>query len=200
MRQLRRLEAKELFEQTHTFLHWQSNLASQRIMPLIDVHLSISGLDSATLEQAGIIANFFAGVFLASEYFLINDKINKINNYLEAHLSKAYGRLSKGVKTFAKWNRRLIAVVLLLVISISIYQEIFYSTSTLREYILYYYDFAKIILLPLRRTLLTSLAILAAMFIILYLARSTPKKMIGAIAILLFTFGNLLLFLSTLVR
>lgn len=169
-------------------------------MPLIDVHLSISGLDSATLEQAGIIANFFAGVLLASEYFLINDKINKINNYLEAHLSNAYGRLSKRVKTFAKWNRRLIAVVLLLVISISIYQEIFYSTSSLREYIIYYYDLAKIILLPLRRTLLTSLAILAAMFIILYLARSTPKKMIGAIAILLFTFGNLLLFISTLVR
>jgi len=169
-------------------------------MPLIDVHLSVSGLDSATLEQAGIIANFFAGVLLASEYFLINDKINKINNSLEAHLSNAYGRLSKGVKTLAKLNRRLIAVVLLLVISISIYQEIFYSTSSLREYIVYYFDFAKIILLPLRRTLLTSLAILAAMFIILYLARSTPKKMIGAIAILLFTFGNLLLFLSTLVR
>ena len=169
-------------------------------MPLIDIHLAVSGLDSATLEQAGIIANFFAGVLLASEYFLINDKISKINSYLETHLSNAYGRLSKNVKTFAKWNRRLIAVVLLLVISISIYQEIFYSTSSLREYIVYYFDFAKIILLPLRRTLLTSLAILAAMFIILYLARSTPKKMIGAIAILLFTFGNLLLFLSTLVR
>lgn len=168
-------------------------------MPLIDVHLSISGLDSATLEQAGIIANFFAGALLASEYFFINDKINKINSYLETHLSKVYGRFSKRVKTLAKWNRRLIGAVLLLVISISVYQEIFYSTSSLREYIVYYYDFAKIILLPLRRTLLTSLSILAVMFIILYLARSTPKKMIGAVAILLFTFGNLLLFLSTLV-
>jgi hypothetical protein len=169
-------------------------------MPLIDIHLSVSGLDCTTLEQAGIIANFFAGVLLASEYFLINDKINKINSYLETHLSNAYGRLSKRVKALAKWNRKLIAAVLLLVISISVYQEIFYSTSTLREYIIYYFDFAKIILLPLRRTLLTSLAILAVMFIILYLARSTPKKMIGALAILLFTFGNLLLFLSTLVR
>ncbi|OPY53626.1 MAG: hypothetical protein A4E49_01323 [Methanosaeta sp. PtaU1.Bin112] len=169
-------------------------------MPLIDVHLSISGLDSAALEQAGIIANFFAGVLLASEYFLINDKINKINSYLESHLSNAYSRLSKRIKTFAKWNRRLIAVVLLLVVSISVYQEIFYSSSSLRDYIIYYFEFVKIILQPLRRTLLSSLGILAVMFIILYLARSTPKKMIGAFAILLFTFGNLLLFLSTLVR
>jgi hypothetical protein len=167
-------------------------------MPLIDIQLSISGLDSATLEQAGIIANFFAGVLLASEYFFLNDKINKINSYLETHLSNAYGRLSKRVKKFAKLNRMLIAAVLLLVISISVYQEIFYSTSSLRDYIIYYFDFAKLILMPLRRTLLASLGILAVMFIMLYLARSTPKKMIGSIAILLFILGNLLLFLSTL--
>lgn len=166
-------------------------------MPLIDLQLAVSGLDSRTLEQAGIIANFFAGVLLASEYFLINDKINKINNYLELHLSIIYNRLSKRVKIYSKWNRLLIATVLLIVISLSVYQVIFYSTSSLLDYITYYYGLAKIILIPLRRALQVSLAILAVMFIILFMARSTPKKMIGAFAILLFTFGNMLLFLST---
>ena len=37
-------------------------------MPLIDIQLAVSGLDSRTLEQAGIIANFFAGFLLASDY------------------------------------------------------------------------------------------------------------------------------------
>jgi len=82
-------------------------------MPLIDIQLAVSGLDSRTLEQAGIIANFFAGVLLASEYFLINDKINKINNYLELHLLKIYNKFSKRVKRYAKWNRLLIFTVLL---------------------------------------------------------------------------------------
>ncbi|MFZ2472370.1 MAG: hypothetical protein WAW52_10570 [Methanothrix sp.] len=167
-------------------------------MPLIDIQLAVSGLDSRTLEQAGIIANFFAGVLLASEYFLINDKINKINNYLELHLSKIYNKFSKRVKRYAKWNRLLIFTVLLVVISLSVYQVIFYSTSGLLDYLTYYYGLAKNILIPLRRALLVSFAILAAMFIILFIARSTPKKMIGAFAILLFTFGNILLFLSTL--
>jgi len=39
-------------------------------MPLIDIQLAVSGLDSRTLEQAGIIANFFAGFLLASDYLL----------------------------------------------------------------------------------------------------------------------------------
>jgi hypothetical protein len=184
---------------TGNYFKVQNHQASQsEIMPLIDIQLSVSGLDSGTLEQAGIIANFFAGILLASEYFLINDKINKINNYLELHLTKIYNKLFKKAKTYAKWNRMLIFAVLLVVIFLSVYQAIFYSGSSLRDYIIYYYDLAKLILLPLRRALLVSLAILAVMFIILFMARSTPKKMIGAFAILLFTLGNMLLFLSTL--
>jgi hypothetical protein len=166
-------------------------------MPLIDIQLAVSGLDSRTLEQAGIIANFLAGVLLASEYFLVNDKINTINRYLETNLSKTYSKLSGRVKTYAKWNRWLIFTILLVVISLSVYQAIFYSTSSLLDYIIYYYGLAKLILIPLRRTLLVSLSILAIIFIVLFIARSTPKKMIGAFAILLFTFGNMLLFLST---
>ena len=46
-------------------------------MPLIDIQLAVSGLDSRTLEQAGIIANFFAGFLLASDYLLFNDKISE---------------------------------------------------------------------------------------------------------------------------
>jgi hypothetical protein len=181
-----------------TTLNGKDHLASQsEIMPLIDIQLAVSGLDSKTLEQAGIIANFFAGILLASEYFLINDKINKINNYLELHLTETYNRISKKVKTYAKWNRLLIFAILLLVISLSVYQAIFNSASSLLDYITYYYDLAKLILIPLRRALLASLAILAVMFIILFMARSTPKKMIGSFAILFFTLGNMLLFLST---
>lgn len=167
-------------------------------MPLIDIRLAVSGLDSSTLEQAGIIANFFAGVLLASEYFLLNDKINQINNFLEIHLSKTFNRFSKRIKIYAKLNRWLILAILLVVISLSVYQTISYSASSLLDYITYYYGLAKNILIPLRRVLLVSLSILAVMFIILFISRSTPKKMIGAFAILLFIVGNVLLFLSTL--
>jgi hypothetical protein len=167
-------------------------------MPLIDIRLAVSGLDSSTLEQAGIIANFFAGVLLASEYFLLNAKINQINNFLEIHLSKTFNRFSKRIKIYAKLNRWLILAILLVVISLSVYQTISYSASSLLDYITYYYDLAKHILIPLRRVLLVSLSILAVMFIILFISRSTPKKMIGAFAILLFIVGNVLLFLSTL--
>ena len=54
-------------------------------MPLIDIQLAVSGLDSRTLEQAGIIANFFAGFLLASDYLLFNDKINKRNEKNDAN-------------------------------------------------------------------------------------------------------------------
>jgi hypothetical protein len=166
-------------------------------MPLIDIQFAVSGLDSRTFEQAGIIANFFAGVLLASEYFLVNDKINKINNFLELHLSRTYDKFSKKVKAYAKWTRRFMLAIFLMVILLSVYQIIFYSTSSLLDYITYYYDLIKHILMPLRRGLLVSLSILSVMFIILFIARSTPKKMIGAFAILLFMIGNMLLFLST---
>jgi predicted anti-sigma-YlaC factor YlaD len=167
-------------------------------MPLIDIQFALSGLDSGTLEQAGIIANFLAGILLASEYFLINDKIDKINNYLGLQISKAYNNFSRRIKVYAKWNRWLILTILFVVISLSVYQTLFYSASSLWDYITYYYGLTKLILIPMRRVLLASLSILAVMFIILFIARSTPKKMIGAFAILLFTVGNMLLFLSTL--
>ena len=169
-------------------------------MPLIDIQLAVSGLDSRTLEQAGIIANFFAGFLLASDYLITNDKINNINNYLELHLSKIYNRFSKRVKKYSKWNRRFIFTLLFVVISLSVYQFISNSATSLLDYMTYYYGFAKLVLIPLRRVLLVSLAILAVMFILLFIARSTPKKMIGAFAILLFMFGNILLLLSTVIE
>ncbi|WP_334102435.1 hypothetical protein [Methanothrix soehngenii] len=169
-------------------------------MPLIDIQLAVSGLDSRTLEQAGIIANFLAGFLLASDYLLFNDKINKINEYLELYLSKRYNRFSKRVKNYSKWNRRFIFTLLFLVISLSVYQFISNSATSLLDYITYYYGFAKLVLIPLRRVLLVSLSILAVMFILLFIARSTPKKMIGAFAILLFMFGNILLLLSTVIE
>ena len=169
-------------------------------MPLIDIQLAVSGLDSRTLEQAGIIANFFAGFLLASDYLITNDKINNINNYLELHLLKRYNRFSKRVKKYSKWNRHFIFTLLFVVISLSVYQFISNSATSLLDYITYYYGFAKLVLIPLRRVLLVSLAILAVMFILLFIARSTPKKMIGAFAILLFMLGNILLFLSTVIE
>ena len=169
-------------------------------MPLIDIQLAVSGLDSRTLEQAGIIANFLAGFLLASDYLLFNDKINKINEYLELYLSKRYNRFSKRVKNYSKWNRSFIFTLLFVVISLSVYQFISNSATSLLDYMTYYYGFAKLVLIPLRRVLLASLAILAVMFILLFIARSTPKKMIGAFAILLFMFGNILLLLSTVIE
>ena len=169
-------------------------------MPLIDIQLAVSGLDSRTLEQAGIIANFLAGFLLASDYLLFNDKINKINEYLELHLLKRYNRFSKRVKNYSKWNRSFIFTLLFVVISLSVYQFISNSATSLLDYMTYYYGFAKLVLIPLRRVLLASLAILAVMFILLFIARSTPKKMIGAFAISLFMFGNILLLLSTVIE
>jgi hypothetical protein len=166
-------------------------------MPLIDIGLAVSGLDSNTLEQVGIIANFFAGFLLASEYFLLNDKINRLNDYLEYHISAAYVDFSEKIKLYAKWNRRVVLITFLIVILLSVYQIIFHSAD-LWDYIIYYYGLAKRILIPMRRVLLASLSTLAIMFILLLIARYTPKKMISAFAILFFMVGNILLLLSTL--
>ena len=126
--------------------------------------------------------------------------INKINEYLELHLLKRYNRFSKRVKNYSKWNRSFIFTLLFVVISLSVYQFISNSATSLLDYMTYYYGFAKLVLIPLRRVLLASLAILAVMFILLFIARSTPKKMIGAFAISLFMFGNILLLLSTVIE
>ena len=39
-------------------------------MPLIDLQWALSVINEKTLEQAGIIANFFAGILLAIEYLI----------------------------------------------------------------------------------------------------------------------------------
>ena len=53
------------------------------LMPLIDLHLAIFGLDDVALEQMGIIANFFAGILLAVEYLIAGERIEQLNNYLD---------------------------------------------------------------------------------------------------------------------
>jgi hypothetical protein len=75
----------------------------------------------------------------------------------------------------------------------------FYQSASVRDYTIYYYSLAKPILMPLRRILLVSLAVLSIMFVILFISHSAPKKTLGALAILLYIIGNILLFLSTLV-
>jgi hypothetical protein len=169
-------------------------------MPLFDFQWALSIINEKTLEQAGIIANFFAGILLAIEYFVIKDKIDQINEILEFHISKAYNKFLRTVKVYAKWNRRIIFTIITAIILIAIYQTVFYPGASIGDYIIYYYSLAKPILIPLRRILLVSLAVLSIMFIILFIAHSTPKKTLGALGILFFIIGNILLFLHTLFR
>jgi len=111
--------------------------------------------------QTSSLASFWPQIYL-----ITNDKINNINNYLELHLSKIYNRFSKRVKKYSKWNRCFIFTLLFLVISLSVYQFISNSATSLLDYMTYYYGFAKLVLIPLRRVLLVSLSILAVMFIL----------------------------------
>jgi hypothetical protein len=167
-------------------------------MPLFDFQCALSIINEKTLEQAGIIANFFAGILLAIEYFVIKDRIDHINDLLELYLSKAYAKSLKIVKSYAKWNRRIIFTIIIAIILIAISQTILYHNDTVRDYIIYYYSLVKPILTPLRRILLISLTMISIMFVILFIAHSTPKKTLGALGILLFIVGNILLFLHTL--
>lgn len=169
-------------------------------MPLIDLHLAISGLDNVALEQMGIIANFFAGLLLAIEYFIAGERIERLNNYLDVRISKAYNRSLRFAKRFAKFNRRALFVIIAVVVLIAIFQTIISQDASLREYFMYYYSMAKPLLIHMRRILIVSLAVLAAMFVILFIAHSAPKRTLGAIGILLYIIGNMLLFLHTLVK
>lgn len=169
-------------------------------MPLIDLHLAISGLDNVALEQIGIIANFFAGLLLAIEYFVAGDRIKQLNDYLDVRISKAYNRSLSFAKRFAKFNRRALFVIIAVVVLLSISQTILYHNSSPLDYFMHYYNMAKTLLIPMRRILIVSLAVLATLFIILFIAHSAPKKTLGAIAILLYIMGNVLLFLHTLVK
>jgi hypothetical protein len=74
-------------------------------MPLFDLQWAISIINEKNLEQAGIISNFFAGILLAIEYFVIKDRIDQINNLLELHITNAYSKGLRIIKAYAKWGR-----------------------------------------------------------------------------------------------
>ena len=167
-------------------------------MPLFDLQLALSLINERTLEQAGIVANFFAGILLAIEYFVVKDRIDQINDFLELHISKAYSSSLRAVKIYAKWNRRIVFTIITVVILMAIYQTMFYQSAGVRDYFIYYYSLVKPILIPLRRVLLVSLVVLSIMFVILFIGHSVPKKTLGAMAILLYIIGNILLFIHTL--
>lgn len=167
-------------------------------MPLFDLHWALSVINGKTLEQAGIIANFFAGILLAIEYLVLKDRIDQINDSLELHISKAYSKSLGIFKAYSKMNRRIILIILIAIILIAFYQAMLYHEASVRDYIIYYYSLVKPILIPLRRILLVSLTVLLIMSIILFIAHSTPKRILGALGILLYIVGNIMLFLHTL--
>jgi hypothetical protein len=169
-------------------------------MPLIDLQMIMSFINEKSLEQAGIIANFFAGLLLATEYFVAGDRIERLNDYLDHSTSNAYNRLSKFVKRYAKFNRKAVLIIITAVILLTIYQTIFYHSSSLLDYLIHDYSIVKNLLLPMRRILIVSLAVLAILFVILFIARSAPKRTLGALGILLYITGNILLYLHTLFR
>lgn len=167
-------------------------------MPLFDLQLALSAINEKTLEQAGIIANFFAGLLLAIEYFVAGDRIERLNDYLDFRVSKAYNRLLRFVKNFAKFNRKAVFIIITIVVLLTIYQTILYHNSSLRDYFMYYYGIVKHLLIPMRRILLVSSSMLAIILIILFISSYAPKRSLGALGILLYILGNILLFLHTL--
>lgn len=167
-------------------------------MPLFDLQWALSALNGKTLEQTGIIANFFAGLFLAIEYFVARDRIERLNAYLDFRMQKAYNRLLRFFKNFAKFNRKAIVIIITIIILLTIYQTIFYHNSSLSEYFKYYYGIVKHLLIPMRRILLVSLVMLSIIYVILFIIHSAPKRTLGALGILLYILGNILLFLHTL--
>lgn len=52
-------------------------------MPSIEIPWILTIINEKNLEQAGIIANFLAGLFLAVEYFVSAEKIDQLNNRLD---------------------------------------------------------------------------------------------------------------------
>jgi hypothetical protein len=82
----------------------------------------------------------------------------------------------------------------------ALYETIFYHGASVGNYIVYYYSLAKSLLIPMRRILLASLAVLSIMFIILFIAHSAPKRTLGTLGIWFYILGNIMLFLHTLFR
>jgi hypothetical protein len=169
-------------------------------MSLLDLQWTSSLINEKTMEQAGIIANFFAGILLGIEYFVIKDRIDQLNSRLEIRISRAYNRCFRGVKSWAKFNRWVLAAIITAVILVAIYQAMFAHSASVEEYFMYYYSLVKPILIFLRRILLGFLGLLAILFIILFITRSSPKGTLGALAILLYIAGNVMLFIHTLYR
>ena len=167
-------------------------------MPFIDLQWISSAMNEKTLEQAGIIANFFAGLLLAVEYLISGYKIEQINNYLDVRTTKAYNRCIKFVKTFAKLNRKAVLVIVVLVVLIALIQAIHYHNTDLVDYFIQYFSIFKPLMVHMRRILIVSLVLMAIMYVILFIAHSAPKRTIGALGILVFIIGNALLFLHTL--
>jgi hypothetical protein len=167
-------------------------------MPLIDLQMMLSFINERSLEQAGIIANFFAGLFLAIEYFVSEEKIDKLNDRLGYRTSRMLSRSSKAAKTIFKLNRKVLIAILAAVILLSIFEETLYHQSTLVEYFLHYFGMAKLILQPIHKALAAVLAVAIITYVLAFVARRAPKRTVGALGLLLFIAGNILLFLHTL--
>ncbi len=167
-------------------------------MPLLDLQWALFAINEINLEQAGIIANFLAGILLAIEYFVAKDKIAKINDRLEHRLSNAYSNGLKRFKVYAKRKRKIILATIITVILIALFQSVLYQDASVRDYFVYNYSLIKPILMPLRRIFRASLVVLAILFVILFVTHYTPKRTLGALGILLYIIGNILLFLHTL--
>jgi hypothetical protein len=167
-------------------------------MPLFDLQWALSAINEKTLEQAGITANFFAGIILAIEYFVVKDRIDQLNDLLEVCISNAYSRSLRRVKTCAKYNRLIFYTIIAVIILMALYKIIFDHDAIVRADVTNYINFVEPILMPLRRVLLVSLAMVSIMFVILFIAHSAPKRTLGALGILLYIIGNILLFLHTL--
>ncbi|RQW79002.1 MAG: hypothetical protein EHM14_10235 [Methanothrix sp.] len=166
-------------------------------MPLFDLQWALSAINEKTLEQAGITANFFAGILLAIEYFVVKDRIDQLNDLLEVFISKAYSRSLRRVKLCAKCNRLIFITIIAVVVLMALYKIILDHDAILRDDIANYVNLVEPILIPLRRVLLVSLAMVSIMFVILFIAHSAPKRTLGALGILLYITGNILLFLHT---
>ncbi len=91
----------------------------------------------------------------------------------------------------------MVATIITIVL-IALFQAVLYQDASVRDYFVYYYSLMEPILMPLRRIFRASLAVLAILFVILFITHYTPKRTLGALGILLYIVGNILLFLHTL--
>lgn len=167
-------------------------------MPFFDLQWVLSTINGKNLEQAGIIANFLAGILLAIEYFVAKDKIDQINDRLEHRISNAYSEGFRMFKVYSKRKRKIVLAIFIAIILIALFQAMLYQNASVRDYFVHYYSLIKPVLMPLRRIFWISLAVLAILFVILFITNLMPKRTLGALGILLYIIGNTLLFVHTL--